>query len=110
MIKKTTRDTKKSRLVFAAQLAEMFRLSRLDPTHPDVVNSEFLPIYINEYISCDEKHLKQKIGTHTKLEYRMHTNVDGEFATPQFQGILPLKKRRCLKNLNKKQEIYLVVW
>lgn len=99
-----------ARLVFSIQLKEMFRLGhqfiffifslfyflllifligRLPFNHPDVISSEFKPIYLKGYVSYDEKHLKQKVGTHTKIEHRVYQNAEGDFTLPEDGGVLP---------------------
>ena len=83
-----------ARLVFAKQLKVQFDLGKLSPDHSDVINSPFKPIYLDGYVSWDEKHLKQKVGLHTKLEYRFRKNCDGEYASEKFQGKLPEKNKK----------------
>ena len=81
------------RLVFANQLNEMLRLGSLDWHNPEVAGeiarSPFRPLYLNAMASWDEKHLKQKVGKHTKLEYRVFQDANKNFCRPEDGGELP---------------------
>jgi hypothetical protein len=63
------------RYVFADQLKEQLRLAALSPTHDDVLNSPFRPLYLNAFVSWDEKHMKQRVGVSSRIEYHVLKNA-----------------------------------
>ena len=85
------RECDNGRLVFAEQLKEELRLGHLPPESAEVRESEFKPLHLEGFVSFDEKHLKQKVGVHTKTERRVKRKRSGE---PSSSGELPPKKKK----------------
>ena len=54
-------------------------------------NSEFPPLSLEGFVSYDEKHLKQKVGSHTLMERRVKRDCEGN---PAEDGIPPEKKQK----------------
>lgn len=73
------------------QLLEELRLATLPHDCAEVLNSEFMPLHLEGFISFDEKHLKQQVGIHTKIERRVKRD---QFGVPSATGSLPPKRKK----------------